>query len=190
MSTPCTQCGAWLTDDEAFCRNCGARRSAPVTTAAGPAFCGNCGGPLNPGSSFCAKCGARVGAPAVPVPASAPSAVPPRPAAPAAFPAVQPPPAVPPPSSAAVAPPSPAAPVPATAWGSGGGAAAPPPPQPRKSGSLFLKIVLVVLGLIAVITVLGIGSCIYVGYRVKKRANQIQEAYKSGDVEKLAESLG
>lgn len=70
-------------------------------------------------------------------------------------------------------------------------AAAPPPaPQPKSGGNLFLKIVAVVLGFIALATVVGIGSCVYIGYRVKKKADQVQQAYRSNDLGKIAEVLG
>lgn len=169
MNTTCANCGAVLSHDDAFCRNCGARRSVPASAASEALFCTNCGGPLEPGASFCIKCGARVGEPAAPPPLP--------------IPAAPPPPAVAPHPSVAVAPASrTVAPAPISA--------AATPPQPKQSGNLFLKVVVAVLGLFALITVLVIGSCFYVGYRVKKKADQIQDAYKSNDVGKLAEALG
>src|SRR5579859_1046343 len=63
--------------------------------------------------------------------------------------------------------------------------AVPPSPSPapsKKSGSLFLKVLVVVFGLFAVVSVLVIGSCLYIGYRVKKRVNQFQQAYQHNDV--------
>ncbi len=54
---------------------------------------------------------------------------------------------------------------------------APAPASPssapaQKSGSPFLKIVAAVLGFFALVTVIGIGSCVYLGYRVKQKAEQ------------------
>ncbi len=66
----------------------------------------------------------------------------------------------------------------------------PLPTLPRKSGSPFLKIVAAILGFFALVTVIGIGSCFYIGYRVKKKADQVQEAYKSNDLGKMVETLG
>ena len=34
------------------------------------------------------------------------------------------------------------------------------------------------------------GSCVYIGYRAKKKADEIQQAYKSNDLNKLAGALG
>ena len=64
-----------------------------------------------------------------------------------------------------------------------------PPGTPSKSGSLIMKIVAVVLGIFALFTVLGIGAFVYLGYRAKKKVDQIQQAYKQNDLNKLAEAL-
>ncbi len=79
-------------------------------------------------------------------------------------------PAAPAPASAAPTPaPGPGAPM----------AAVPPAAAPAaKAGSPFLKILLIVLGIFAFVTVLGIGSCIYIGYRVKKKADQLKQTFK------------
>ncbi len=63
-----------------------------------------------------------------------------------------------------------------------------PPAQPpagaaagapaAKAGSPILKIILIVLGLFAFVTVVGIGSCFYVGYRVKKKAEEVKQTFK------------
>ena len=34
------------------------------------------------------------------------------------------------------------------------------------------------------------GSCAYIGYRAKKKADEISQAYKSNDLNKLAGALG
>jgi OmpA-OmpF porin, OOP family len=49
-----------------------------------------------------------------------------------------------------------------------------------------LKIVVAVLGFFALGTVLVIGSCFYIGYRVKKKADQIQADYEAGTSAKTA----
>jgi len=49
-----------------------------------------------------------------------------------------------------------------------------PPVKPRSNSSV-LKIVAIVLGLLALITVMVIGSVVYVGYRVKKKVDVIQQ---------------
>ncbi|MHB8652658.1 MAG: OmpA family protein [Terriglobia bacterium] len=68
--------------------------------------------------------------------------------------------------------------------------AAPVPTQPKKSGNLFLKIVVAILAFIALVSVLVIGSCFYIGYRIKKKADEVQQAYKKGDVGKIIGALG
>ena len=61
--------------------------------------------------------------------------------------------------------------------------AAPPAPAPAapastaKSGSPVLKIILVVLGFFVLVTALGIGACVYVGYRIHRKAAEIKQAY-------------
>ncbi len=50
----CTNCGAPLGDDQAFCPKCGTPKvSAPKE------FCTNCGAELQPGQDFCVQCGQR-----------------------------------------------------------------------------------------------------------------------------------
>jgi hypothetical protein len=67
-----------------------------------------------------------------------------------------------PPASPAAAPPAPASPAPAPT---------------AKSGSPVLTIILVVLGFFVLVTALGIGACVYVGYRVHKKAAEFKQAY-------------
>ncbi|HEV2248369.1 MAG TPA: zinc ribbon domain-containing protein, partial [Terriglobia bacterium] len=176
MITLCSQCGAPLSDSHKFCTKCGAARSLPAPGAARPRFCDHCGNPLEEPTKFCPKCGAVVAdagsaipapkaAPPVPVPVRAPSEVPPSP---------------PPPKPVAAPLPTIASPV----------SGAPVATQPKKSGNLFLKIVVAILAFIAVISVLVIGSCFYIGYRIKKKADQVQQAYKKEDVGKIIGALG
>ncbi len=49
---PCPSCGAWLQEDDAFCRKCGTRLV--------PSACASCGTPLLADDVYCRKCGARV----------------------------------------------------------------------------------------------------------------------------------
>jgi outer membrane protein OmpA-like peptidoglycan-associated protein len=55
-------------------------------------------------------------------------------------------------------------------------AAAPPPGQ----SSPLLKIVAVILGIIAFIVVIALGSCFYIGYRVQRKVKQIAGEIKAG----------
>jgi zinc-ribbon domain len=113
-------------------------------------FCTNCGSPLNEGQVFCSKCGAKSGAPQPP---SAAAAAPPPPAAPVQAAPMQ---------SAPVqtAPPPPAAPVAAAPAAAGG-------------GSSFIKILLVVVGVIFLFGAIGVAGVAYVGYRVRQKAREM-----------------
>jgi hypothetical protein len=51
-------------------------------------------------------------------------------------------------------------------------------PPPPASGGGALKIVLIVLGILGIIFVLMIGSCVYIGYRVKKAAGNFESHSK------------
>jgi uncharacterized membrane protein YgcG len=64
------------------------------------------------------------------------------------------------------------------------------PAQPTSGSNLIVKILFIVLGLIVLFGLIGMGSCIYLGYRAKKKADEIQEAYKHNDLNKLAGALG
>ncbi|HEV2248368.1 MAG TPA: OmpA family protein [Terriglobia bacterium] len=119
-------------------------------------FCAQCGAPISEGSAFCGKCGSPLEAPA------AQSVAPPLP----------PQAATPSPVAASIPAPRPAPPV----------SGAPVVTQPKKSGNLFLKVVIVIFAFIALVSVLVIGSCFYIGYRVKKRVDQVQQAYQHNDV--------
>ena len=57
----CSNCGAMLEEDAAFCPECG----TPVKMKpAGQIFCPECGTPANPGDAFCGECGHPFDAPA------------------------------------------------------------------------------------------------------------------------------
>jgi hypothetical protein len=50
-------------------------------------------------------------------------------------------------------------------------------PAPAKSGSTALKIIVGLLAFFALVTLLGVGSCVYLSYRVRKRAREISRTY-------------
>lgn len=60
-------------------------------------------------------------------------------------------------------------------------------PVEKQSGNLFLKIVAIVLGLMALGTLLAIASCVYLGYRVKQKAEQLTA--KAGEVKETLTAL-
>ncbi|MHB8539978.1 MAG: OmpA family protein [Candidatus Acidiferrales bacterium] len=61
MSTSCKQCGAVLTERDAFCTKCGARRSNFGESGDANRFCTKCGAALAAETKFCTKCGAPMG---------------------------------------------------------------------------------------------------------------------------------
>ncbi len=64
-------------------------------------------------------------------------------------------------------------------------AAEPPAVTPAaapKAGSPVVKIVLIVVGVLVVLTALGIGSCVYVAYRIKQRGAIIMQGTRSGSM--------
>ena len=66
-----------------------------------------------------------------------------------------------------------------------------PAAQPAAQGSNSLTKYLVgCLVFILVIVLAALGSCAYIGYRAKKKADEISQAYKSNDLNKLAGALG
>ncbi|HEV2224867.1 MAG TPA: OmpA family protein [Candidatus Acidoferrales bacterium] len=68
MAITCNQCGAALTERDAFCTKCGARRNDAVAPVAAKRFCKKCGAPLLGETKFCTKCGAPTSvAPSSPV---------------------------------------------------------------------------------------------------------------------------
>ena len=62
MSISCKQCGATLTESDAFCTKCGAPRSERAAPIPSGGFCTKCGAALSPATKFCTKCGATAGA--------------------------------------------------------------------------------------------------------------------------------
>ncbi|HUU14508.1 MAG TPA: zinc ribbon domain-containing protein [Terriglobia bacterium] len=69
-------------------------------------------------------------------------------------------------------------------------AAAPPPPAsatpapvaaaPKKGSSPLLKIILIVVGIFAFVTVAGIGACVYIGYRARQTLNETIKVDEAG----------
>src|SRR5216684_7294388 len=63
--------------------------------------------------------------------------------------------------------------------------------QPAAQGSSVLAKVLWTFLVFVLLVILAVmGSCVYIGYRAKKKADEIQQAYKSNDLNKLAGALG
>ncbi len=73
---------------------------------------------------------------------------------------------------------APAPPI-ASAARAGAGGVSPGAP-PAKGGSSFLKILVIVLGIFAFLTVAGMATCFYVGYKIKKKAEQTFNVGQSG----------
>ena len=83
---------------------------------------------------------------------------------------------------------------------------APPPAQPHRpstpapnpavappaaqGGNVLMKVLVGFLVFILLIVLAVMGSCVYIGYRAKKKADEIQQAYKANDLNKLAGALG
>jgi hypothetical protein len=57
-------------------------------------------------------------------------------------------------------------------------AGAAPGAAPAKSGSTALKIIVGLLAFFALVTLLAIGSCFYLGYRVRKKARELSQTYR------------
>ena len=60
MPDSCKQCGAALTERDAFCTKCGAWREASSHPAAAQRFCTRCGAALASSTRFCTKCGSEI----------------------------------------------------------------------------------------------------------------------------------
>ena len=68
----------------------------------------------------------------------------------------------------------------------------PPVVQPlaQGGGNVLMKVLVGFLVFILLIVLSVMGSCVYIGYRAKKKADEIQQAYKANDLNKLAGALG
>lgn len=60
MPDNCKQCGAVLTERDAFCTKCGTHRETTGESGA-QRFCRKCGAAFAAGTKFCTKCGAEIG---------------------------------------------------------------------------------------------------------------------------------
>jgi outer membrane protein OmpA-like peptidoglycan-associated protein len=65
-----------------------------------------------------------------------------------------------------------------------------PQPVPGPGSSLLVKVLVAFLVFILLVILAAMGSCVYIGYRAKKKADEIQQAYKTNDLNKLAGALG
>ena len=130
-------------------------------------FCGNCGKPVADGTVFCGGCGTKVGGAS----AAAPS-VPPASSAPPAQPAASTPPSAPAQTPAASYAPAPTAATPPKAGGGGCG-----------------KVLVIVGVIVALLVVAGIGGIAYVAYRAKKKVDEVKQAYKEGNLDKMAGAI-
>ena len=200
MSKLCRRCGTSLVENQAFCISCGTQREDFTAAHSVSRFCTTCGSPAQDGSVFCTKCGARVDWRDSLHSAERISAVSPDsglvmsdaaglsdhggnrqtsqvlgvklPLEDSAIATEE----------TGLRPTWISMPQHATVV-----TEASPSPQKKSSHA---KIMIAVLGLFGLLLTGITGSCIYVGYRVKKKAEQIHTAYKSGDVNKLVGTLG
>ncbi len=67
---------------------------------------------------------------------------------------------------------------PAAAPAASQAAAVGPVAAPAKSGNTALKIIVALLAFFALVTLLGVGSCVYLSYRVRKRAREFSQTYR------------
>ncbi len=88
---------------------------------------------------------------------------------------------------AGTTPVSPAAPPPAPIAPS---VSALPQQAPSQGSSVLVKVLVAFLVFVLLVILAVMGSCVYIGYRAKKKADEIQQAYKTNDLNKLAGALG
>jgi outer membrane protein OmpA-like peptidoglycan-associated protein len=62
--------------------------------------------------------------------------------------------------------------------------------MPAQGSSVLVKVLVAFLVFILLVILAVMGSCVYIGYRAKKKADEIQQAYKTNDLNKLAGALG
>jgi outer membrane protein OmpA-like peptidoglycan-associated protein len=65
-----------------------------------------------------------------------------------------------------------------------------PQTAPAQGSSVLVKVLVGFLVFVLLVVMAVMGSCVYIGYRAKKKADEIQQAYKSNDLSKLAGALG
>jgi outer membrane protein OmpA-like peptidoglycan-associated protein len=163
MTSVCAKCGSSIESGQRFCTKCGA--PAEVAPSATPKrFCTQCGGANEVNAQFCTKCGKPL---AASVAAGAPQASLPDAPVPVS------PPLQPPPSQAPIS----LAPAPAVSA---------PPPAKGNAGRNILVVLLLIVVFFVFATV---GSFLYIGYRAKKKVDEIQQAYKRNDVGSLVHAV-
>jgi outer membrane protein OmpA-like peptidoglycan-associated protein len=125
-------------------------------------FCPNCGKPVADAAVFCGSCGAKLSAA-------------PAPAVPAATSPVA---GMPPASAPSLAIPAaqPPIPVPANA-------------PAAKSGGCG-KVVVIIVVILVLMMIAGFAGFAYLAYRAKKKVDEVHDAYKNGDLNKIAGALG
>ena len=92
--------------------------------------------------------------------------------------------------SAAAASPSPVAPSPVAPVAVSPVAVTPGTQPAAQGSSVLVKVLVAFLVFILLIVLAVMGSCVYIGYRAKKKADEISQAYKSNNLDKLAGALG
>jgi len=164
----CAKCGASFSEAGKFCAKCGTARPARDAVPALQKFCNGCGSAFRAADKYCPKCGAVRGQ--NPSPMSAPPATPsvssPLPISSAQSSPVD---ALPPPDNILASSRSPQ---------SMESRPAPQMAQAEKSSSKFILAILLVVALFAFSAVAGI---VYIGFRIKKKAEEIRQADKQND---------
>lgn len=56
-----------------------------------------------------------------------------------------------------------------------------PPPPPARQGGSALKIFLIIVGVFAGLSVLGVGSCLYIGYLAKQKVEEVVKTDLAGE---------
>lgn len=112
-----------------------------------PNFCSQCGTPAVENQKFCNKCGAQIAAAGT---TSAPGGTP----------------------AVSATPPAVGPQAPTTAPRVTGGAVA----APANKGTSAVKIIIGVVAFLALVSVLAVGSCFYIGYKIKQKATAIADS--------------
>lgn len=176
MAGLCTQCGTALGEHESFCRTCGARRMD--TGAFAKRSCPNCGREIKSGVRFCEACRTRIETPVTSLAGSARTSGQPEPSA------------APPPFQPVSGAPGGAA----SSAGTTSFAVVTPPAsaisgqQPKKLGAVA-KLLIAAMILVCLIVTGIVGTGVYIGYRIKKKAEQVEQAYKKA-IAQTSESSG
>lgn len=70
------------------------------------------------------------------------------------------------------------------------GNSAPPPEPPAKSSSRLVKVVVIVLAFFALCAILTIGGAVYIGYRVKQKAEQVATEIRKEAAKQVPQARG